>query len=214
MRRRVIVRWIPLHVQVIFFFLLIVCLPPISFFKFHVVWSDGSQLFGLQRRLWISFLELIEFVWTNLLHVSWRKIELVKSNLELVSPNSQDQCDWFRYFKFISSDWGVPLVQVHGGGNGEIRDPPTGAVTRVFSATAEAEMYQRFGWTADDWQCGGRASTGQAVRCSGPLPQVHETGCQPFQGRWENWRMEVLAGSWSLARAPDSTIHGRSRIGN
>lgn len=104
-------------------------------------------------------------------------------------------------------------MQVLRGGDAELRYSSASTVPCVLGPAAEAEVREGSGGTPVDWERGGRASTREDVRRTLSLPQVHETGRQPFQGRREDWRVELLARSRPLAGAWDFKIHGWSWIG-
>ena len=92
--------------------------------------------------------------------------------------------------------------------NGEVWDAFAGIVPRVFGTTAKAKMHQGINRTVNDRECGGRAPTRKALRCTRSLPQVHEDAYQPFQSSGENRGLEVLAKQRSLVGARDSSLHG------
>ena len=103
---------------------------------------------------------------------------------------------------------------MHGGGHGQVRNPPSSIVARVFGAAAEAEVHQGTGPALEHGERGGRVATLSALRRTGSLPQVREAPQEPFQSREGNRGLEIPREPRPLARTRRSPPHGRTRKGN
>lgn len=104
-------------------------------------------------------------------------------------------------------------VQVWWGTTGETWDSSASTVPCLLGATAKAEMHQGVGWSIDDWECRGCASTCKAVRRPWSLPQVHETVICEFQDSRGNRGLEISAEQWPVAWTRDYAVHWWSWIG-